>query len=452
MEKKNISLNFIVLSFAVLAFAAFVSGCGTAPVKDVEPETEEEIIEKITAEAEQGNMEKALELFEGRKESDPILYAILLINNGKFDEAESILDTIIRQDEANITALYYSSLVHNIRGDRVKEKERLEAVLALDPGNADANISLGRLYASEKKYREAEERFKKVISAVQYSEDAELGYAMVLLAQGKTGEALNHYDNVIANSRNMSAYIDRAYIKSVREDYRGAEADLDEAIKIDPGYVWNYMDRGRARLYSGNFTGAAEDFTKVIEYDSSVFIAYVHRAQSYEGEGKDDLALNDYREALSRNTGYARGYVPLALQLFRVREWGESARYFLKAYERDKSPEFLLLAAAALVSAGDRAKAAKLITDNMNSTPRENILYHISRLYIDPKYEGIVIQKMGEEKQVVEKIKGKFYLAVYYDTFGKNNLSERYYTEIVDEGFPETLEYRLASWKLSDKG
>jgi len=52
MEKKNISFNLIVLSFAVLAFASFVSGCRTAPVKDAEPETEEEIIEKITAEAE----------------------------------------------------------------------------------------------------------------------------------------------------------------------------------------------------------------------------------------------------------------------------------------------------------------------------------------------------------------------------------------------------------------
>ena len=410
---------------------------------------EENLIERIAIEAESGNMDKALEIYEKESKKDPLLYAILLIKNKRLDEAESILSEIIKEDDTNITALYYISLIYNIRGDIKNEKTVLEKINALDPDNVDTNTSLGKIYAREKNYSKAETFFKKAISLSEYAEDAILGYGTVLLSQKKNKEALEQFDSVIENNPdNMFAYVQRAHIKSGTDDFKGAEKDLDEAVRIDPDYMWNYIDRGRARLYGGRYGFAAEDFTKVISYDNSNFIAYIHRAQANEGMKKDDLALNDYKKALELKSDYKRGFVPYALQLYRSGQWNEAAIYFIKAYNIEKSPEYLLLGAASLMCAGEKEMAKKFITDNMNKIPKEDLLYHVSRMYIDPPYETIVLNKLKEETASFEKMKGMFYIAIFHDVLGKNIISENYYTEVIDSGFPESLEYRVANWKL----
>ncbi len=447
--KKSLIRSGIIVYAAITSIVIF--SCSTAQVK--EKEREEKLIDSVSREAESGNMDKALEIYEKKEGNDPLLYSILLINNGRIDEAGALLSELTAQESSNVTALFYLSLVCNLKGDRAQEKALLERIIALEPDNTDANASLGRIYASEKKYREAEGYYRKALSAGVWNEEASLGYGRVLLSQKKNDEALKQYDEVIKNNPdNMLAYIDRAYIKSVREDYSGAESDLDQAVRIDPGYVWNYLDRGRSRLYGGRYEKAAEDFSRVLSADSSVFIAYAHRAEAYEGSGRDDLAIEDYRKVLELREDYAKGYVPFALQLFRKGDWKESASYFQKALKRDKSPEFMMLCAAAFLNAKDKAAAEKIVNNNIGAIPRENLLYHVSRVYVDPYYETIAVQKINEEKKSFEKMKGMFYLAVYYDTFGKNSLSEKYYTEIINSGFPETMEYRMSSWRINKKG
>ncbi|MDX9800265.1 MAG: tetratricopeptide repeat protein [Spirochaetia bacterium] len=446
MEKRFITSSIIVLILAALVF----SGCATGGKKKADKE--EQVIDAMTEEVKTGSMDRAIEIYEQKKVDDPLLYSILLLNNNRVEEAETVLKGEIEKDNSNIKALYYLSLVYNLKGNRLLEKELLEKILLLDPENMDANISLGRIHASDKKYKEAELCFGRALSKGIYSEEAELGLARVLLEQKKNDEALKHYSNVIDNNRdNQFAYMDRSWIRALKEDYEGAEKDLDEAVRIDPGYIWNYLDRGRIRLYSGKYKTSAEDFTKALEMDNTLFIAYAQRAEAYEMAGRDDLALSDYKKALTIREDYIKGYVPYAMQLYREGEWKESAEYFLKAYNLGKNPEYMLLSAAALLNSGEKEKAGKLITDNMNSIPRESVLYHIARFYIDQYYETIALQKLNEEKKSFERMKGMFYLAIYYDTFGNNSISEKYYTEIIDSGFPETLEYRLSSWKLSDK-
>ena len=437
------------LVFLTLIIIIFVSGCSSSAVK--EQEKEDDLIEALSLEVESGNMGKALKIYEEKKGNDRLLYSILLINNGRIDEAEKILIDIIAENESDVTALFYLSLVYNLKGNKELERKTLERITAIDPDNSDANTSLGRIAASEKKYRDAEDYFRKALKN-NYHEEAALGYAMVLLEQKKNDEALKQYNVIIEkNPGIMMAYIDRAYIKSLKEDYRGAEKDLDQAVNLDPDYIWNYLDRGRMRLYTGKYEKAAEDFTKVLEFDKTVFTAYVKRAEAYEESGKNELALEDYKKALEIRSDYKKGYVPIALQFFRKGEWNNAASYFLKAYSIEKTPEYMLLGAASYLNSGDKNKASKLVTESMPAIPRDNLLYHISRLYIDPYYEKIVLQKLNEEKKSFEKMKGMFYLAVYYDIFGKNSLSENYYTEIINSGFPETMEYRLSSWKVSPR-
>lgn len=51
------------------------------------------------------------------------------------------------------------------------------------------------------------------------------------------------------------------------EDYQGAEADCDEAIKRNPFVVGAYQVRGLARIRQSKFDGAIEDYQKALHYD-----------------------------------------------------------------------------------------------------------------------------------------------------------------------------------------
>ena len=58
-----------------------------------------------------------------KKVDDPLLYSILLLNNNRIDDAEVILNDEIEKDNSNTKALYYLSLVYNLRGDSPSEKK-----------------------------------------------------------------------------------------------------------------------------------------------------------------------------------------------------------------------------------------------------------------------------------------------------------------------------------------
>ncbi len=212
------------------------------------------------------------------------------------------------------------------------------------------------------------------------------------------------------------------------------------------------MDRGRARLYSGKFEGAVEDFDKAIEMDPGMFICYAHRAKALEALGENDKALADYKKALSKNDDYFYGYLPSAMQMYRAGEYKQASEYFMKAYEKEASPTFVLLSAASLMKDGDKFNAKNLVKKYIGKIPRDDLIYHIARVYIDPPYEGIAVRKVNEEKTPLIQLQGYFYLGLYYDTYGKSILSEDFFSKVVELGFPETLEHRMAEWKLNGSG
>ena len=71
-------------------------------------------------------------------------------------------------------------------------------------------------------------------------------------------------------------YYNQAKAKHKLNDYKGAIADYNKAIKLNPRDT-AYYNRGCAKFDLKDYNGALEDFTKAIELDPTFANAYYNR-------------------------------------------------------------------------------------------------------------------------------------------------------------------------------
>ncbi len=83
------------------------------------------------------------------------------------------------------------------------------------------------------------------------------------------------------------------------EDYKGAIADLTEAIQLDDLHVEAYLHRGQAYTNLGKYQPAIADYSKSIELNPDSAKAYNYRGNAYRELGESDNAIADYDLAIT---------------------------------------------------------------------------------------------------------------------------------------------------------
>ena len=92
------------------------------------------------------------------------------------------------------------------------------------------------------------------------------------------------------------------------EDYKSAIADLNQAIKLNPGQSETYLTLGFAYSSMGNSQGAIATYNKAIEINPKSAIAYYYRGDEYLQLENQEKALEDYDRAINVDSNYANPY------------------------------------------------------------------------------------------------------------------------------------------------
>jgi tetratricopeptide (TPR) repeat protein len=69
-------------------------------------------------------------------------------------------------------------------------------------------------------------------------------------------------------------------------DYDKALADFNQAIQLDPTYVFAYNNRGNVYLHKGDYDKAIADYDKAIQLDPKYAGAYDNRVKAYKVKGE----------------------------------------------------------------------------------------------------------------------------------------------------------------------
>jgi tetratricopeptide (TPR) repeat protein len=423
--------------------------------KPIEPE--EPPYESISFYISIGDPEKALSAFEAAYSKDPeseatkVLYDSLLITAGKIPEAREVLNSILASNPQNADARYHLALLDGIEGNVEAKKKALEEIVQANPGHSRAQAALGEILLEKNDLKNAKKAFEQSLKTEPDNLVAGIGYGNILLREKKPEEAVSVFSKAIEKEPNYPfAYVDRSRAHSASGNHELAEKDITRAIELDPQYYWNYIDRGKLRLsFLGDVQGALEDFNKAAEIDPEFFLAYAYRAGINYDMRRYPEAKADYELVLKAKPNYYHVYPPYAFLAFLMEDYPTARTYFAKSFEREKEEwSYILLIGICLKREGKAFEAKKHLESGIQKIPRENLLYHVGRVMMEPGYETMALPLVDKEKNAYDKYRALFYLACHYLDQGKTLTATTYFREVTDSHIFSMFEQRLAEEAL----
>ena len=96
----------------------------------------------------------------------------------------------------------------------------------------------------------------------------------------------------------VASYVNRGVLRLVRSDYRSAEADFNQAMRLHANQPEAWLNKGIARYQQGDTLGAVKNFERALELHTSYpEIAYFGRALANEDRGDIRGAYADLKRA-----------------------------------------------------------------------------------------------------------------------------------------------------------
>lgn len=102
-------------------------------------------------------------------------------------------------------------------------------------------------------------------------------------------------------------------------DYKGAIADYDQAILLNPNIPELYVLRGNAFYDQGDMKTAIKDYDKALMINPKYDVAYVERGNARDDLGDRQGAIADYNRAISINPDLPDAYSNRAITYIRMK-------------------------------------------------------------------------------------------------------------------------------------
>jgi tetratricopeptide (TPR) repeat protein len=135
------------------------------------------------------------------------------------------------------------------------------------------------------------------------------------------------------------AYNNRGIVKYELNDLKGALADYEKCIQLDPSTQRAYNNKGIIEAINGDYQAAIKDFDKAIKGNSDYADAYKNRGKA-KFEIKDYKGtVEDYASYLKFNPVHHEVYANKGLAEFHMKEYKNAILDFNKAIEI--APEFI---------------------------------------------------------------------------------------------------------------
>ncbi|HZM34835.1 MAG TPA: XrtA/PEP-CTERM system TPR-repeat protein PrsT [Burkholderiales bacterium] len=229
-------------------------------------------------------------------------------------------------------------------------KNAFNEALAIDPGNAAANLGLARLAASQRDLAGADKRVATALETMPKSAEALLLKADLLAVQGNNAAAEKAYREAVAVQTNpiparlaliahllRTQALDKASVEvaaleeaaprdprtsyakallfSAQREFARARESIQQVLKVAPTHLPSLMIAGRAAFEMRAYAEAESHFRKVLQNAPNAIGAKRLLAVTHLRMGQSALALSEAKELLAA-TGDDPSIVALAAEAY----------------------------------------------------------------------------------------------------------------------------------------
>lgn len=418
---------------------------------------------KLQAALQSGSLENALALFDTMPESLKAnrdlqkLKASLLISAGKNADAQKLISELEQKDSSDLEVKEMKMLLAKASKNASAKSAAIKEILAINPTNPSANVELGGEKVLKKHYKEARAYYMTALKGDENNQDALFGYGQTSYYLNKIEDSRKAFNKILLldpNNATAYAYIGKLYAED--ENYKKAEESVLKAIELNPNGYDFYMDLGTYSRMRGKFDQAEKAWTSAIKIDPNYFLAYAYRGGLYDEQNLYAKALEDYRMVIKTNPKYYFAYEALGILAWHEENYAEARASFEKAYSYyPKSISYPLIIAACMYKSKRAFEVKPFLQKVMKQySDRESLEYLMLRLYHDlgpSNAENLIAQKIIKEDNSTKKGRMSFYMGLYDEIKGHEELSKKMYNEVAALQSPMFFEFRLAEWKVKQQ-
>lgn len=138
------------------------------------------------------------------------------------------------------------------------------------------------------------------------------GYNLRSMERYKSGDykgALNDLNLAINLEPMGEYYYNRAFTKSMIDDYKNAVLDYDKAIELRYKMAESFFERAFCKDKTGNLEGAIADYTSAIVYQNNYVDAFNNRGFIFYKQKEYKKAILDFDEAIRLKNDFKVSYV-----------------------------------------------------------------------------------------------------------------------------------------------
>jgi tetratricopeptide (TPR) repeat protein len=332
---------------------------------------------------------------------------MLLLGQGKYDEAISEFDQAIRSSEdLGIARINIARALFKKRDFQAATKA-LNEFLSRQPRSKEAENLLGNIAMERKQYAEAEGHFRKALEYEPNFTDARNSLGILFNVLGRRDEALKEFIRVVAvdpeyaeahnnigiihkergrvpeaiasfkkaieaDPEFAGSYSNLALVLEQRGDLKGAEEQYRNALQRDPQNVKVRTNYGGLLYTMGRFEQARVELEKAVAADPLDASAHNNLGAVYGRLGRSADEIAAYRKAVSIDPEYADVHHNLGLALLKKGESkeGESELQRALAIDRRYAPAYLNLARS-LLGRGSLQEAVDLLVAGTREAPAD---------------------------------------------------------------------------------
>ena len=178
-----------------------------------------------------------------------------------------------------------------------KAIEQFEALVKNDPSDSDSNLILGRLYKLNNQIDKAQAAFKKVLNSDPSSHDALMSLGQLYIDEGDYDDAIQLLGDVSDDEMDSSLMGMLAYAYGQSHKIDKAVETYEKALTDDPENQELRRSYSEVLLANGRVDAAREQLEKILQADPQDGATYLRLGQLDRQVGKFDQARQELDRA-----------------------------------------------------------------------------------------------------------------------------------------------------------